>query len=41
MKTGIRIGLLLILLGMLQVIVQQISAQSGNITGDVKRFVKL
>lgn len=38
MKTLVRVGLLFVLLGMLQFIVQMVTQQTGGITKDVKRL---
>ena len=39
MKTLVRIAMLLILLGVLQLVVQQIGQQSSGITNSVKKFL--
>lgn len=38
MKMVIRVGLLLVLLGMLQLVIQAITQQSGGITRDLRKL---
>lgn len=39
MKTVVRLGILLMFIGMLQFVLQAISKQTGGIMGDVKRYL--